>query len=176
MGKKTRKFNFSTVQSDLESMNWKQFNQNYDSIIMEQWKVCVEAANGITEKRNSVNSIFVTVNIALFAVITFSLDYKSIFLSVVGILICILWKQLVDNYKSLNNVKYNIICEIETLLPLSPLKAEWNRLCNHRKYTELTKIEKYIPIIFICLYGIAIFLPLFRCVLQFECMYCGLNQ
>ena len=167
MGKNYRKSKFLKVKADLRSFEWKQFDQNYDSIVIEQWKMCVESANGITEKRNSVNSIFITVNTALFSVVTFSFDYKSILLSLVGISICILWKSLIDNYKILNEVKHEIINEIENLLPLCPFDAEWKRICK-LKYKGLTNIEKVVPIIFMFLYGITILLPCFRYV--FRCM------
>ena len=73
----------------LEMIEKETFSGDYESVILEQWKTCVSEANGISEKRNNANNIFITLNTALFAVITFSLDYKSILLSVIGIVICV---------------------------------------------------------------------------------------
>ena len=153
----------------LESVDRDMYSGDYEATILEQWKTCVETANGITEKRNTANSIFITVNTALFAVVTFSLDYKSILLSSIGIFICVLWLKLLDNYKQLNEAKYDVINEIEELLPLAPFKAEWNRLNKKGEYKGLTKIERALPIVFIVLYGLAVLYPVIKLLLQFVC-------
>ena len=44
----------------------------------DQWKTWIAEANGISEKCNNANNIFITHNTALFVLITFSLHYKSI--------------------------------------------------------------------------------------------------
>lgn len=134
---------FEKIKPDnisIESIDKSTYPGDYEATIVEQWKTCVDTANGITDKRNMANSIFITVNTALFAVVTFSLDYKSMLLSAIGMSICILWLKLLENYKQLNKVKYEIIAEIEEMLPLTPLKAEWHRLHKQRTYTGLTKI------------------------------------
>ena len=150
----------------LKQLGKKDFGSAYEAVIVEQWKTCVETANGITEKRNSANALFITVNLALLTVITFSLDYKSMLLSVGGITICVLWIMLLDNYKRLNEVKYGIITDIEELLPLAPLKAEWERLREKGEYTGLTKVERRVPVIFLALYVVAILWPVINSISQ----------
>lgn len=98
---------------ELEMIGKEAFEGDYESVVLEQWKTCIAEANGISEKRNNANNIFITLNTALFAVITFSLDYKSILLSAIGIAICILWICTINSYKKLNSVKYEIINEME---------------------------------------------------------------
>ena len=58
----------------LEMIEKEAFAGDYESTVLEQWKTCISEANGISEKRNNANNIFITLNTALFAVITFSLD------------------------------------------------------------------------------------------------------
>ena len=65
---------------------------------------------------------------------SFSLDYKSIILSVVGIAVCIVWLYSIENYKKLSSVKYHIVNEIEDRLPLAPFSYEWEKLNNEKKY------------------------------------------
>ncbi len=144
----------------LESLSREEYGDEYVSTVLEQWKTCVEMANSNTEKRNNSNNIFITINSALLAVITFSFDYKSLLLSVVGIIICILWIKTIDSYKSLSSVKYHIVNEIEKKLPLTPFAFEWEKLNNHYKYIGLTKIEKFMPKVFIALFSIAIICPI----------------
>ena len=68
----------------LESVSREDYGADYDSVVLEQWKTCVEMANSNTEKRTNSNNIFITINAALLAVVSFSMEYKSIVLSVVG--------------------------------------------------------------------------------------------
>ena len=157
----------------LENINKDSFTGDYENTILEQWKTCIAEANAISEKRNTTNNIFITINTALFAVITFSLDYKSIFLSVIGILICILWICAISSYKKLNSVKYEIINEIELMLPLVPFTVEWYRLNTKYEYVRLTKIEKFIPYMFIVLYAISILYPVLKGLISLICSCIG---
>ncbi|MBE6853587.1 MAG: hypothetical protein E7505_08980 [Ruminococcus sp.] len=144
----------------LESLTREEYGDEYNSAVLEQWKTCVEMANNNAEKRNNSNNVFITINSALLAVITFSLDYKSILLSVVGIVLCTLWMKSIDSYKRLGRMKYLIVDEIEKKLPLTPFSCEWKELKNDHKYFTLTKIEKFMPWIFIALFSLAIIFPL----------------
>ena len=146
---------------ELKSASYEKHEEVYDAVILEQWKACVEMANSNTEKRTNSNNIFITINAALLAVISFSLDYESIALSIVGIAVCIVWLNSIESYRKLSSVKYDIINEIELQLPLRPFTYEWERLSNEN-YLKLTKIEKALPILFVVLYSIAILLPILK--------------
>lgn len=63
---------------ELKSIPREEFSEQYDSTVLEQWKTCVEMANSNTEKRTNSNNIFISINAALLAVVSFTLDYKSI--------------------------------------------------------------------------------------------------
>ncbi|XOQ45172.1 MAG: SLATT-5 domain-containing protein [Clostridium sp.] len=146
----------------LESVSQEQYGSEYETAVLEQWKTCVEMANCNTEKRNNSNNIYISINSAIFAVITYTLNYKSILLSIIGIFICVLWINSINSYKKLSSVKYHIINEIEAKLPLAPFAYEWEKLKNEQKYKKLTKTEKRLPGLFIALYSI-----LFICQLYF---------
>lgn len=111
----------------LESVPKEEYGESYDPVVLEQWKTCVEMANSNTEKRTNSNNIFITINTALIAIAPFSLDYKSIILAIVGIVICMVWLCSIDNYKKLSSVKYYIVNEIESQLPLAPFSYEWKK-------------------------------------------------
>ena len=154
---------------ELKSVSREQFGEQYDSIVLEQWKTCVEMANSNTEKRTSSNNIFITINAALLAVISFSLDYKSIMLSIVGIAVCVTWLFSIESYKKLSSVKYHIVNEIEKQLPLTPFAYEWEKLNSEKKYLGLTKIEKVLPWLFILLHGISILFPVLKWIITVVC-------
>ena len=151
---------------NIESLSKEEYGDDYNSAVLEQWKTCVEMANSNAEKRISSNNVFITLNSALLAIISFSLDYKSILLSVVGIVLCILWKKSIDNYRRLGKMKYLIIDEMEKKLPFTPFLCEWKELKNNPKYSTLTKTEIYMPRIFIALFSLAILLPIVIRIIQ----------
>ena len=153
----------------LESVSKEVYGDNYDSVLLEQWKTCVEMANSNTEKRTNSNNIFIKINAALLAVVSFSLDYKSIILSVVGIAVCIVWLYSIENYKKLSSVKYHIVNEIEDRLPLAPFSYEWEKLNNEKKYIGLTRIEKVLPWLFAFLYVISILWPILKWIVAIVC-------
>ena len=123
-------------------------------------------ADSNTEKRNNSNGLFTTINLALFAVVTFAWDYKSILLSVIGIIICVLWLHSIRSYRQLSSVKYRIINEMERKLPLAPFTSEWKKLKHEHNYIGLTKIERILPWSFITLYSLAILWPMLKCILN----------
>ena len=137
-----------------------------DQLVVEQWKTCVEMANSNSEKRSNTNSIFITINTALIAILPFSLGMKGVVLSAVGIVICILWIRTINNYKKLSSVKYSIINEIEKQLPIAPFSAEWNRLKNEENYTDLTKTERVLPVVFIILFFLSILIPVVKKIIE----------
>ena len=143
----------------LNSVSSKNYKGQYDTTVLEQWKTCVEMANSNTEKRTNSNNIFITINAAMLTIVSFSLDYKSVILSIVGIAICVVWLYSIESYKTLSSVKYHIINEIEEKLPLKPFAYEWEKLKTERRYLGLTKIEKIMPWLFILLYITALLFP-----------------
>lgn len=145
------------------------------TMLLEQWKTCVEMANSNAEKRNNANSIFITINTALLAIIPFSLTSKSIILSVVGIIICVLWIRTITSYKKLSKVKYGIISEMENQLPVAPFSMEWVKLKKEENYTNLTKTERVIPWLFIAIFSSSIVIPLAKKTIEFFCE-CTLNN
>ena len=143
----------------LESVKKENYHGDYESTVLEQWKTCVDMANNNTEKRSNSNNIYITINAALLAVISFSLDLKSVVLAIVGIVICVLWIKTIKSYKTLSSVKYDIVNEIEKKLPLRPYTYEWDKLVREYKYPRLTSIEKVMPWLFIILFSVSIIIP-----------------
>lgn len=125
-------------------------------IILAQWQTCVEMANSVSQRRDTMNNIFVTLNLALIAAVSINWDIKSLFILIAGIVICVIWLLFIRNYKLLNKEKFNVINDIEKKLPVKPFNDEWNKLKENKKYKDGTKLEKTLPIMFILLYVIAI--------------------
>ena len=125
-------------------------------IILAQWQTCVEMANSISQRRDAMNNIFVTINLAILATLSFSWDIKAIMILVAGTAICILWSLFIRNFKMLNAEKFKVINELEESLPATPFKEEWECLQKNKRYKDGTVLEMILPIMFMILYIIAI--------------------
>lgn len=131
-------------------------DSNKSEIILAQWRTCVEMANSISQRRDSMNNIFITLNLAILATISVSWNIKSLFLLVSGIVFCGVWLAFIKNYKLLNCEKFEVIDSLESQLPARPFREEWEKLQKVKKYKDVTSLEKVLPITFICIYGFAI--------------------
>lgn len=125
-------------------------------LLLNQWQTCVDMANSVSQRRDNMNNIFITLNFAIMAAVSITWDIKSLFILIAGITICILWMLNIRNYKLLNTAKFNVINLIEEKLPSAPFKDEWQFLKNSKKYMNSTTLERILPITFIILYTAAV--------------------
>lgn len=125
-------------------------------IILAQWQTCVEMANSVSQRRDAMNNIFVTLNLAIITAVSITWDIKSLFILIAGIVVCGIWLLFIRNYKLLNTEKFNVINALEKKLPVEPFNDEWNKLKSNKKYRDGTRLEKALPLMFIILYMIAI--------------------
>ena len=131
----------------------------YQTAILEQYKVYVEMADRISQRRALTNTFFLTLNTAIFTLIgVFWKDrprgshWWLVFPLVAALGECFAWFYLVRSYRLLNTAKYAVIGRLEERLPASPYwRAEWWALGegkDPKKYWPLTHIEKWIPLLF----------------------------
>lgn len=125
-------------------------------LLLNQWQTCVDMANSVSQRRDNMNNIFITLNLAIMAAVSITWDIKSLFILIAGITICILWMLNIRNYKLLNTAKFNVINSIEEKPPSAPFKDEWQFLKNSKKYMDSTTLERILPITFIILYIAAV--------------------
>ena len=131
-------------------------NESKDDILIIQWQTCVEMANSVSQRRDTMNNIFVTLNLAIMAAVSMVWDIKSILILVAGCAICGLWILFIQNYKRLNTAKFEIINKMERDLPYQPFNIKWEKLKNNKEYKDSTKLERFLPIMFIILYIVTI--------------------
>lgn len=143
-----------------------------ESTLLSQWQTCVEMANSVSQRRDSMNNIFITLNLAIVAAVSFTWSIKSIFLLIAGLVISIIWCQFIHNYKLLNEAKFKVINELEKKLQSAPFADEWKVLQGDKQYKDGTKLETGLAIMFAVLYGVAIIILLgmrFVAVLGYHC-------
>jgi len=140
------------------------YGENYGQHFLEQYKLYVEMADRISIRRENTNRLYIALLSALLAFFSLTLRLNiSIFVdlratnsilflsvSVLGIALCFLWYINIRSYRQLNTGKFKIILEMEKYLPFPCYGKEWEILGEgkeSRKYLQLTRVEKYIPII-----------------------------
>jgi hypothetical protein len=150
---------------ETENMNVYERNQELFQIhLMEQYKLYVEMADKISERRNLTNGFFLTLNTLFITILGFLFEkvnqltsnfggYLYIF---IGLLLCLMWWLILKSYRDINSAKFKVIGQLEEKLPSSPYwLAEWEELGQGRKlrkYFPLSHLEKFVPLIFSILY------------------------
>jgi hypothetical protein len=135
----------------------------YQAAVLEQYKVYVEMADRISQRRALTNTFFLSVNTAIFTVIgvlwqrrAHTAGWPLVFPLVAVLGQCFAWFYLLRSYRLLNAAKYIVIGAMEERLPASPYwRAEWSALGegkDARKYWPLTHIEQWIPSLFALTY------------------------
>ena len=122
--------------------------------VLAIWQTCVEMANGVSQRRDTMNNLFVTLNIAVIAAVSWMWDVKTVFLCVAGLVICVVWLLYINNFKRLNTAKFRVIYDLEERLGVTPFKDEWDILKKTKRYLEGTKLERILPIAFALGYAV----------------------
>lgn len=132
--------------------------ERYKNQLFDQYRLYVEMADRISQRRTTANTFFLTANAALLTVASgFKNDFgKYMYLvSAVGIIVSFFWFFCIRSYKQLNSGKFKVIHEIEKKLPLQLFDYEWEVLGrgkSFKKYWPLSHVECTVPFIFIALY------------------------
>ena len=122
---------------------------NKTSHLIDQWKVYVQMADNISERRGKNNNFFVTLNTTIITLSTTNfIGIEKCLVNILGIVLSIIWILSIKNYAKLNEAKFSVINSIENYLEIQGFKEEWEYL-EINKYSELSNLEKWVPIIFI---------------------------
>lgn len=134
-------------------------NEKWYSHLLDQYKLYVEMADRISQRRTTANSYFLSVNSAILAFVGYltskeSTDYLWL-LATAGLALTVLWHSVILSYRNLNTAKWSVVHEIEKRLPISPYDAEWEsvqRGQNSKLYRPISHVEGGVPWIFFLLH------------------------
>jgi hypothetical protein len=154
-----RKIRDRLWNADVSAKNYEGAGEKYQAAVMEQWKIYVEMADRISNRRGLTNTFFLTLNTAVFTVVgVVGKEHPDVSSWVVALPLAILlgqcaaWWWLVRSYRQLNTGKFKVVGALEERLPASPYwRAEWAALGegkDWRKYLPLTHLEQWIPVLF----------------------------
>jgi hypothetical protein len=136
----------------------------YRAQLLDQYKLYVDMADRIAARRQTANSYFLSVNVALLGFIGYltTKDEPASYLwllGIAGVTLSYGWQRLILSYKGLSTAKYEVIHAIEKRLPISPYDAEWEALGrgeDEKKYKPFTHIELHVPWVFVALHAFVI--------------------
>lgn len=127
---------------------------------LEIYKLLVEMADRVSQRRQAANSFYLSVNTFLVGGSAFlktltPSNSSIIIVTIAGIAICALWRQNIQSYKTLNGAKFKVINDIETRLAEQPFHAEWEELdpdSNGKRHKPFHQVEGIVPWVFAVVY------------------------
>jgi hypothetical protein len=145
--------------ADVGPDSYEGVGEKYQAAILEQYKLYVEMADRVSNRRGLTNTFFLTLNTAVFTIIgVFWKDRPDIspwaltLPLVIALGECGAWWWLVRSYRQLNTAKFKVVGALEDRLPASAYsRAEWVALGegeDWRKYLPLTHLEQWVPVLF----------------------------
>ena len=168
---------FKKQQLNTTVSKQQKYGDNFQTHLLEQYKLYVEMMDRITERRNQMNSFYISVLSGLLVIISLATNENItqfqnnefqlaalIAIGILGILLCITWRINIQSYKQLNSGKFRVISELEELLPFPCYNREWEFIKNDRRYQAYltqTNVEKLLPILLAIPYvGLLVYLLL----------------
>jgi hypothetical protein len=136
------------------------FGAEYAKLLLEQYKLYVDSANKVSDRRGTAHTLLLTVNTSLVTVYGLVIGKDTTLASthgpwmwlvpLAGLLVAITWFLLIRAYRALNSGKFQVIHELEARLPGRLFDLEWEFLQRGKgwKYTPLSHTEQYIPVAF----------------------------
>jgi hypothetical protein len=162
----------SDASDDLFNEPYSNIDEKYKDQLIEQYKLYVQMADKISDRRAIANTFFLSLNSFLLTVLGVLPQLKSniveftliwvIVVSIAGIIFCFSWIMLIRGYRKLNEAKFYIINRMEEKLPVTMYASEWKYLENIKEklrflpfnigYSPLSMIERWVPSLIVLLY------------------------
>lgn len=123
----------------------------------ELYKMMVQSSEGLVNRRQAVNTFFLTINGALLTasglIVQSSGDQQLggwgvCVLATAGALLCLAWRSLITSFGQLNSGKFRVINTMERHFAASIYAAEWEALGrgqNPQVYRSFTSREIWVP-------------------------------
>lgn len=127
---------------------------------LELYKLLVEMADRVSQRRQAANSFYLSVNTLLVgssaylgAIESDAMDIPV--MPIAGMAICALWIMNITSYKTLNEAKFFVINAIEEKFVERPFHDEWKKLDpdqDGKRHRPFHKVEGVVPWVFIAVY------------------------
>lgn len=157
-------------------MKPEEYGEDYQAHLLEQYKLYVEMADRVSQRRDQSNRFYVTIVsalVALLAVLSRLGASDSVWAvalliaGLFGVALSVIWLLNIRSYRTLNSAKFAIINAIERHLPAAGYRDEWQLLRlkdGWPQYFQLTRVEQLVPCLMLVLFaGIAIYSVFLLC-------------
>jgi len=137
----------------------KEYGEQFKEHLLEQYKLYVELADRISDRRERTNRFYISLLSVLLALLSIivgrgilSAFQTALFMTIgiLGVGLCVLWNINIRSYRQLNSGKFKVIHEMERNLPFNCYDREWEILKKGKEaktYLQLTRVEQYVPIL-----------------------------
>ncbi len=127
--------------------------------LLELYKLYVQMADKVSDRRLKANAFYVSLTVGILVLASrfgwLELADRAqtvglILIALLGLLVCGVWRTTVSSFQRLNRAKFQVIHELEQQLPFGGYDLEWELLGkggNGRRYLELTRLEKLLPMV-----------------------------
>ena len=145
-------------------MDRDQYGDNYRAHLLEQYKLYVEMADRISQRRDQSNRFYAGLVSAIVALLVVmgrigvsesTWSFALLFAGLLGASLSIIWFINLGSYRALNSAKFRVINEMESQLPYAGYTEEWAFLRPPQRpasYFQLTRIERYVPLLTLALF------------------------
>ncbi len=156
-------------------------------MLLKQYEICIEMADRISQRRQSANNYFISINTALISLLAAFFAYSrymgtaspkdtvamvALVISVLGVANCYIWCRLIKSYKEMNYAKYKVILEMENYFEYKPYSREWDLLGHGEDknvYRKFTEVEPRVPLVFSIFYALIIALCIITLIITYFC-------
>lgn len=157
-------------------MKKEEYGEKFHEHLLEQYKLYVEMADRISNRRGQTNRFYISLLSGLLALLSIVVgrhifsDFQTvvfIIVAILGLALCILWNINIRSHRQLNSGKFKVIHEMEQHLPFPCYDKEWEILGEGKggkKYLQLTRVEQYVPFILAIPYLLLLIYSLWVCV------------
>ena len=145
-------------------MEPEKYGDNYQAHLLDQYKLYVEMADRVSQRRDQSNRFYAGLVSAIIALLVVmgrlgvSGSGWSIALLAAGLLgaaLSLVWFINLGSYRALNSAKFRVINQMESQLPYAGYTEEWAYLRpaeGPARYFQLTRIERYVPLLILALF------------------------
>ena len=140
-------------------MKPEEYGEKYPDHFLEQYKLYVEMADRVSQRREQSNRFYVTLLTAVASLLILVARlgvtdgvWPMVFLisGVFGMALSVVWHGNIQAYRKLDTAKFDVIGKMEEELPVAPYAYEWEQLRPH--YYYISKIEQFVPALFAVLF------------------------
>lgn len=141
-----------------------EYGEKYHDHLLEQYKLYVEMADRVSQRREQSNRFYVTIVSALVALLVVMARLgpadsiwaaAALIAGLFGVALSVIWIINIKSYRTLNSAKFAVINAIEGQLPTAGYSDEWELLrpkVGPPRYLQLTRVEQWVPYLTLLLF------------------------